>query len=61
MKSIFKLLFFEINEITSRCVIRLKPGHKVHFSDGMLYEILGFESKIIDKDKTEGKISYQYF
>jgi len=46
---------FEINEITSRCVARLKPGHKIDFSDGKLHEILGFEAKVIDQDKAEGK------
>src|SRR5258708_6091952 len=49
------LFLFEINEISSRCVVRLKSGYKVDFSDGKLHEIFGFESKVIDKDKTEGK------
>ncbi len=57
MRSIYKLFFFEINEITLRCVVRLKPGHKVDFSSGELHEISGFESKIIYKDKTDIKYS----
>jgi hypothetical protein len=43
LNSISKLFFFEINEISSRCVLRLKTGYKVDFSDGKLCEILGFE------------------
>jgi hypothetical protein len=42
--------FILINEISSRCVFRLKPGHKVDFSTTKLCEILGFEAKIIAKD-----------
>jgi hypothetical protein len=51
LKSLNKPLFYF--KTTSRCVIRLKPGYKVDFSDGKLNEILGFGSKVIDKDKTE--------
>lgn len=43
LKSLSKPFYFDINEITSRCVIRLKPGHKVDFSNVKLHEILGFE------------------
>jgi hypothetical protein len=35
---------FEINEITSRYIVRLKQGHKVDFSGGRLHEILGSEA-----------------
>lgn len=55
LKLISKPIIFEINEISSRCFVRLKPGHRLDFSNGKLHEILGFDPKVIDQDKTEGK------
>jgi hypothetical protein len=55
LKSNSSPVVFEINEITSRYIVRLKPGHKVDFSNVKLHEILDFEPKVIDVDKTEGK------
>lgn len=55
LKSIENKVVFDVNEITSRCILKLKPGYKIDFSEGKLNEILGFEAKIIDKTDTEGK------
>jgi hypothetical protein len=35
---------FEINEITSIYIVKLKQGHKVDFSGERLHEILGSEA-----------------